>query len=144
MRQLPHLTRCPPPSGTIQFPHSGLTQGTAPVDSSPLRVSNVLHVSKARLSFSFSSFAASVLPPLPASLAHEYALSKNTCADERANTTSVKARVQHNTGAGRPAGQLLHVACRRCASRLNASSFGLDSCQRGREARSMHYSMQRD
>lgn len=82
MRQLVHFTRCPPPSGTIQLPHSGLTQGTAPVDSSPLRVSSVLHVSKARLSLCCSTFAASVLPPLPASLAHEYVFSRNTCGKE--------------------------------------------------------------
>lgn len=76
-RQEPHRTRCPPPSGTIQLPHSGLTQGTAPVDSSPLRVSSVRHVSKDRLSLSCSLVAA-VLPPLPPSLADEYLLSRNT------------------------------------------------------------------
>lgn len=77
MRQVPHLTRCPPPSGTIQLPHSGLMQGTAPVDWSPLRVSSVSHVSKARLLLSCSPCAASTLLPLPSP--DEYVLSRKTC-----------------------------------------------------------------
>lgn len=78
MRQESQRTRCPPPSGTIQLPQSGLTQGTAPVDSSPLRVSSVRHVSKARLSLP-CSLAAAVLPSVPPSLAVEYLLSRNSC-----------------------------------------------------------------
>lgn len=76
MRQVLHLTRCPPPSGTIQLPHSGLTHGTAPVDWSPLRVSSVPHVSKALLLSSCLPFTASALPPLPS--LDEYVLSRNT------------------------------------------------------------------
>lgn len=68
-KQDAHLTRCPPPSGTIQLPHSGLTNGIAPVAFSPLRVSRLRHVSKARLS---SSDTPVVSPPsLPPALAEE-------------------------------------------------------------------------